>query len=137
MGATLAWVKVVDASRWQLEGASIQAGMDNVVELRSEPPAEAAAFIVHRAWSHYDSAFTESWRIVDPHGRTVREGIDREVVAGAAVPDRGGLTDEIEGQLFEYDDVGYQLVLSVDGREVARADFEVRAPTDAATVQEA
>ena len=135
MGATLAWSKVVDASRWQLEGAHVQAGMENVVELRSEPPSDAAAFIIHRAWSHYDSAFTESWRIADPHGRTVREGIDREVLAGMATPEQGGITDEIEGQLFEYDDVGYQLILSVDGREVARTDFEVRAPSDAGTLQ--
>lgn len=104
--------------------------MDNIVELEGPAPAPARSFVVHRAWSHFDSAFTERWHIRDPHGRTVRDAVEREVLAGDAAPDRGGIFDEIQGQTFEYADTGYQLVIEVDGREVARADFEVREPTD-------
>jgi hypothetical protein len=130
MGATLAWLKVVDTGRWRLEGGPVdlKPGMDNVVELVGEAPSEAAPFVVHRAWSHFDTAFTERWMIRDPHGRTVREGVEREVLASDAMPERGGIVDEVEAQLFEYADVGYQLVIELDGREVARADFEVREP---------
>ncbi|MBA2729773.1 MAG: hypothetical protein H0U48_03360, partial [Euzebyaceae bacterium] len=38
------------------------------------------------------------------------------------------VVDEIDEQQFEYADSGYQLVLEVDGREVARADFDVVEP---------
>ena len=132
MGATLAWLKVVDTARWRLEGGpvNLKPGMDNVVELSGPAPEVAAPFVIHRAWSHFDTAFTERWHIRDPYGRTIRDGIEREVLAGDAAPERGGITDEIEGQLFEYADKGYQLVMEIDGREVARADFEVREPTD-------
>jgi hypothetical protein len=132
MGATLAYVKVVDTGRWRLEGGDVDVkpGMDNVVELEGPAPADARPFVIHRAWSHFDTAFTETWTIRDPHGRTLREGIEREVLAGFASPDQGGITDEIEGQYFEYADTGFQLVLEVDGIEVARADFEVREPKD-------
>jgi len=133
MGATLAWLKVVDTGRWRLEGGDVdlKPGMDNVVLLTGPAPAPAAPFVVHRAWSHFDTAFTEDWHIRDPYGRTVREAVEREVLAGDAAPERGGLVDEVEAMLFEYADTGYQLVISVDGREVARADFEVREPRDA------
>ncbi|MPZ88472.1 MAG: hypothetical protein GEU81_10430 [Nitriliruptorales bacterium] len=99
------------------------------------PPQEAAPFLILRAWTQFGSAFTETWRIRDRHGRTVREGIPREVVAGAAMPAEGGLTDEIEGQHFEYTDDRYQLVIELDGREVARTDFEVRQPSDPRTIR--
>jgi hypothetical protein len=137
MGATLAWLKVVDTQRLQLEGGSVtlKPGIDNIVELTGPAPAEAAPFLVLRAWTQFDSAITESWMIRDPHGRTVHEGITREVLAADAAPNNGGLADEVEGLVFEYGDTGYQLVVSVDGREVARADFEVREPSDGGTVQ--
>ena len=137
MGATLAWVKIVDVRRFRLEGGDkrLEPKMDNVVELTAEAPSEAAPFVVHRAWSHFDSAFTELWVIRDRHGRTLREGIEREVTAETASPQTGGgITDEVAGQIFEYADDGYQLVLHIDGREVARADFEVREPGQGATV---
>lgn len=132
MGATLAWLKVVDTGRWRLAGGDvdIKPGMDNVVLLSGPAPAPAAPFVVHRAWSHFDTAFTEQWHIRDPYGRTVRDAVEREVLAMDAAPGRGGITDEIEGLLFEYADTGYQLVIELDGREVARADFEVREPDD-------
>jgi hypothetical protein len=132
MGATLAWLKVVDTARWRLEGGDrdLKPGMDNIVELEGPAPAEAAPFVVHRAWSHFDGSFTERWHIRDPHGRTVRDAAEREVLASDVAPARGGILDEVAGQLFEYADTGYQLVIEIDDREVARADFEVREPTD-------
>jgi hypothetical protein len=132
MGATLAWLKVVDTGRWRLEGGDfdLRPGIENIVELEGEAPAVARPFVVHRAWSHFDTAFTESWYIRDPNGRTVRAPVEREVLAEFGSPKQGGLTDEIEGQSFDYADKGYQLIIEVEGREVARADFEVREPTD-------
>lgn len=132
MGATLAWLKVVDTARWRLEGGDVdlKPGLQNVVELDQEAPAEARPFVVHRAWSHFDTAFTERWYIRDPNGRTVRPHVEREVIAGFASPQSGGITDEIEGQFFDYADTGYQLIIEIEDREVARADFEVREPTE-------
>lgn len=124
MGAKLKYAKVVDVDLFRRTGGQITPGLDNRVELRGSAPAPAADFEVHRSWYAVDGAFTESWRIVDPHGRTVHEGLEREVVGGNL-----DLADEVADQTFEYADAGYQLVLSVDGREVARADFEVVEPT--------
>lgn len=132
MGATLAWLKVVDTGRWRLEGGDldVKPGMDNIVELIAPAPAPAAPFVVHRAWSQFDTAFTERWYIRDPNGRTVRDRVERQVLATDANPERGGITDEVIDQLFEYADTGYQLVVEIEDREVARADFEVREPTE-------
>jgi hypothetical protein len=41
------------------------------------------------------------------------------------------LRDSAPAEAVEYADVGYQLILEVDGSEVARADFEVREPPQA------
>lgn len=120
MGATLRYAKVVDREGFLRSGAQVRPGLDSVVRLAEEPPAPAASFYILRAWDDVDSAFEETWRIEDPHGRTVREGVPREVRA-----DHGEIADEIDDQTFEYADEGYQLVLEVDGREVARADFPV------------
>jgi hypothetical protein len=133
MGATLAWLKVVDTGRWRLEGGALdlKPGMDNVVELTGPAPADAAPFVVHRAWSNFDTAFTERWYIRDPYGRTIRDPVEREVLAADASPTTSrGIVDEVLDQLFEFTDTGYQLVIEVDEREVARADFEVRELTE-------
>lgn len=135
MGATLAWVKVIDAERYRLEGEDLRPSLESVVELVDAAPAEAAPFLILRAWTQFEGAFTETWRIRDRYGRTIRGGLPREVIAGEGTPDQGGLIDEIEGQQFEYADDGYQLVLHVEGREVARTDFAVREPSDPRTVQ--
>jgi hypothetical protein len=131
MAAKLAWLKVVDADHFRSEGGQVRPGLDNVVELLAPAPAEAAPFLVLRAWDGFDGAFTETWRIEDRHGRTVHEGIEREVLAGIGSVPQGGIADEVAGQAFEYADDGYQVVLEVEGREVARADFEVREPEEA------
>ena len=120
MGARLKFAKVVDRDLFLRTGAQVTPGLDNRVELVGEAPTKAAGFMVRREWYDVEGAFTESWAIQDPHGRTVYSGLDREVVGGNTE-----LVDELDDVLFEYADSNYQLVLSVDGREVARAAFDV------------
>ena len=120
MGARLKFAKVVDRDLFLRTGGEVRPGLENRVELSGTAPAKSAGFAVRRAWYDVEGAFTESLSIQDPHGRTIHEGLDREVVGGNAE-----LVDEIDDLLFEYADAGYQLVLSIDGREVARVDFEV------------
>lgn len=120
MGATLRYAKVVDRDSFQRSGAQIRPGLDSGVQLAGPAPSTAAPFYILRAWDDVGAGVTETWRIVDPHGRTVREGLSREVL-----PEHGDLADEIEDLDVEYADEGYQLVLDIDGREVARADFPV------------
>jgi hypothetical protein len=120
VGATLRYAKVVDRESFQRSGAQVRPGLDSHVALKADAPGPAAPFYILRAWDHVDAGFTETWRIVEPYGRTVREGVAREVLA-----EHGDLADEIDDQEFEYSDEGYQLVLEVDGREVARVDFPV------------
>ena len=120
MGARLKYAKVVDRDLFLRTGGEVKPGTDNRVEVHGDAPAKAAAFTIRREWYDVDGAFTESWSLQDPHGRTVYEGLDREVVGG-----NEELVDEIDDLVFEYADSGYQLVLAVDGREVARADFDV------------
>lgn len=123
MGVSLQYAKVIDRESFLRSGAHIRPGSDSIVRLTGGAPANAAPFYVLRAWKLVDSPFTESWRILDPHGRTVREPVLREVLPGDQ-----DLADEIDDQVFEYADDGYQLVLEVDGREIARADFPVAEP---------
>jgi hypothetical protein len=123
MGATLRYAKVIDREEYQRLGAQARPSLESVVTLKGEAPSPAIDFYVIRSWSDDFDAFTERWRILDPHGMTVREPVQREVLEG-----HGEITDEIVDQTFEYAAPGYQLVLEVDGREVARADFEVREP---------
>lgn len=124
MGATLRYAKVVDRDHFQRTGAQVRPGLDSQVRLKGDAPGPASPFYILRAWDDVDAGFTETWRIVEPHGRTVRESVAREVLA-----EHGDVADEIEDQEFEYADEGYQLVLEVDGREVARVDFPVLEPT--------
>jgi hypothetical protein len=120
VGARLKFAKVVDRDLFLRTGSEVRPGLDNRVQLLGPAPAKSAGFAVRREWYDVDGAFTESWSIQDPHGRTVYTGLDREVVGG-----NSELVDEIDDLLFEYADNGYQLVLSVDDREVARVDFDV------------
>jgi len=123
VGARLKYAKVVDRDLFLRTGAEVRPGLDNRVELHDEAPAKANGFSVRREWYDVEGAFTESWRICDPHGRTLHEGLDREVIGG-----NDELVDDIDDLLFEYADAGYQLILSVDEREVARVDFDVVEP---------
>lgn len=120
MGATLRYAKVVDRESFQRRGAQLRPGLDSGVRLTAPAPSTAAPFYVLRAWDFVGAGFTETWRILEPYGRTIREGLRREVRS-----DHDDLADEIDDQRFEYADDGYQLVLEIDGREVARVDFPV------------
>jgi hypothetical protein len=120
MGVSLRYAKVIDREELQRRGGVVRPGLDSRVRLTKPAPAAAAPFFILRAWDHVNGAFTETWRILDPHGRTVHEPMSREVLPG-----QREIADEIEELMVEYADSGYQLVLEVDGREVARADFPV------------
>ena len=120
MGARLKFAKVVDRDLFLRTGAEVTPGLANRVELLGKAPTKAAGFMVRREWYDVEGAFTESWTLRDPHGRTVYQGLDREIIGGNTEQ-----VDELDDVLFEYADSGYQLVLEVDGREVARADFDV------------
>ena len=120
MGARLKFAKVVDRDLFLRTGAEVTPGLDNRVELLAEAPSKAAGFMVRREWYDVEGAFTETWTIRDPHGRTLYQGLDREVIGGNQEQ-----VDEIDDLVFDYADSGYQLVLEVDGREVARVDFDV------------
>lgn len=120
MGATLRYAKVVDRESFQRSGAKVRPGLDSVVRLKGDAPSLAAPFYVLRAWDDVDAGFSETWRLAEPYGRTIRESVPRAVLA-----EHDDLADEIDDQEFEYADDGYQLILEVDGREVARVDFPV------------
>ena len=128
MGARLKYAKVVDRDLFLRTGGEVRPGLDNRIELQGEAPAKAKGFSLRRQWDDVDGAFTESWRIEDPHGRTLYDGLSREVVGGIEE-----LVDDIDDVLFEYADTGYQLVLGVDDREAARVDFEVAEASDDTT----
>lgn len=120
MGATLRYAKIVDRDSFQRRGAKVRPGLDSGVRLKGEAPSLAAPFYVLRAWDGVDAGFTETWRLVEPYGRTVRESMPRAVLA-----EHDDLADEVDDQEFEYAEERYQLILEVDGREVARVDFPV------------
>jgi hypothetical protein len=128
MGATLRYAKVVDRDYLQEHGG-LSPGTDNIVMLSAEEkPAVARDFFVLRAWDDASGAFEESWRLEDPHGLVVYEGVPRNVLA-----EHGDLSDEVQGVRFDYADQDYQLVLEVDGREVARVSFDVQPPAGPAS----
>lgn len=130
MGATLRYAKVVDRDHLQAHGG-LSPKTDNLVLLRDEPGV-ARDFLILRAWDDVDSAFEETWRLEDPHGQIVYTGTPRTVLA-----EHGDLYDEIQGVRFDYSDNGFQLVLEVEGREVARADFAVSVADDGPVIETA
>jgi hypothetical protein len=114
---------VVDRDTFLRQGGEVRPGLDSEVRLLGDPevdPVPAAPFLVLRGWAEAEGAFTETWRILDPHGRTMHEPVEREVL-----PTETDISDEVPDQRFEYADDGYQLVLEVDEREIARASFRV------------
>ena len=119
MGATLRYAKVVDRDHVQEHGG-LTAATDNVVRLAAAAPATARDFIVARAWDGVEGGIEETWRLEDTNGHVVYRGVPRTVLA-----DDGDIFDELRGVQFEYTDDDYQLVLEVDDREIARADFAV------------
>jgi hypothetical protein len=127
MGATLRYAKVVDRDHLQEHGG-LSPGTDNLVLLRGGEPGVARDFLLLRAWDDFDGAFEETWRLEDPYGQVVYVGTPRTVL-----PEDGDLMDEAQGVRFDYADAGFQLILEIDGREVARTNFTVEVG-DAGTV---
>jgi hypothetical protein len=127
MGATLRYAKIVDRDHLQEHGG-LSPGTDNLVLLRDGEPGVARDFLVLRAWDDVDGAFDETWRLEDPYGQVVYTGTPRAVLA-----EDGDLYDELQGVHFDFGDSGFQLVLEVDGREVARTDFTVAVAGDGVT----
>lgn len=125
MGATLRYAKVIDVDRFTQQGSEIRPGLDSEVRLSGNAPAAAAPFLIIRAWEE-EHAFTETWRVIDPHGRTLREGVPREVMHA-----HQDIADEIRDLEFDYADEGFAVVFEVDGREVARCSFTVLEPSPA------
>lgn len=120
MGATLRYAKVVDRTSFINSGGAIRPGLPSEVRLPDGEPGTADPFYVLRAWDDVDAAFTETWRLVEPEGRTLRTSPPREVLAA-----HGDLSDEVDDAVFEFAADGYTLVLEVDDTEVARVDFSV------------
>lgn len=124
MGATLRYAKVVDRDHVQAHGGLTPA-TDNLVTLPEDAPAVARDFLVLRAWDVDSGGFEETWRLEDVNGHVVYRGTPRTVLA-----EHGEVFDEVQGVRFEYADDAYNLVLEVDGREVARTDFAVTVTAD-------
>lgn len=123
MGATLRYAKVVDRDHVQAHGGLTPA-TDNLVTLAEDAPAVARDFLVLRAWDVDSGGFEETWRLEDGHGHAVYRGTPRTVLA-----EHDDIFDEVQGVRFEHTD-DHQLVLEVDGREVARTDFAVVVTAD-------
>lgn len=122
MGAQLRYAKIVDLDAYQRQGTKVHPALPSGVELTADDPSTTRPFLVLRAWDDFD-AMTETWRIRDPNGLTVYGPVTREVLA-----EESELVDEIIDMQVEEADDGYQLVLEVDGGEVARADFPIHPP---------
>ena len=131
MGVTLRYAKVIDRDEFMRRGGQVSPGLDSVVHLPAGAvegtPTEALPFLVLRSWAEASGSFTERWYVRDPHGRTVHEPLEKEIPVphSELLTEPIELSDEVLGVPFEYADAGYQLVLEIDGREVARVDFDV------------
>jgi hypothetical protein len=124
VGARLTYAKVIDRERFYIRGGKIHPGLDNEV-LVDDEPGKAGAFLVLRAWSNEHGTFTEQWRIRDPEGALVYEGLPREIhIASDSHVER--LEDEVAELDFEYTADDYQVVFALDEREVARVRFSVK-----------
>ncbi len=124
MGARLAYAKVIDREAFYIKGASLHPGLHNEVTLQKEP-GEAGAFLVLRGWERDRGTFTEQWRIEEPEGRIVYESLPRELhLATQTHLER--LEDEVADLDFEFAADDYNVVFTLDEREVARVTFAVK-----------
>ena len=124
MGAKLRYAKVLDREAFMIKGGKLHPGLANEIVVNGEP-GSAAAFVVFRGWGDDHGSFTEQWRIEDPEGRTVYESIPREIhVASNGHVER--LEDEVVDLDFEFAADDYEVVFTLDEREVARARFAVK-----------
>lgn len=124
MGARLHYAKVIDRAVYYVRGGRIHPGLDNEVLLHEEP-GPAGAFLVMRAWGDDHGTFTEQWRLESPGGAKVYESLPRELHFATATHVEK-LEDEVADLDFEYASDDYNLVFTLDEREVARLRFPVR-----------
>lgn len=124
MGAKLRYAKVLDRQAFMIKGGKLHPGLENEIVVNDEP-GQAGAFIVFRGWGDHHGSFTEQWRIEEPEGRKVYESIPREInIATNGHVER--LEDEVADLDFEFAADDYEVVFTLDEREVARARFAVK-----------
>lgn len=124
MGARLMYAKVIDRQLFYDKGGRVHPGLENEIMLPEEPGV-AAAFLVLRGWSDDHGTCTESWKLVTPGGTALYESTAREI--HLATPGHvEKLQDEVADLEVTYATDDYEVVFSLDGREVARTTFGVR-----------
>ena len=123
MGARLKYAKVIDRQLYFEKGGRVQPGLENQI-LLPEEPGVAAAFLVLRGWSDDHGTCTESWKLVTPGGTALYQSIPREIHL-ATTEHVEKLEDEVADLEVEYATDDYEVVFSLDGREVARATVPV------------
>lgn len=124
MGARLKYAKVIDRQLFYDRGGRVHPGLENEILVPDEPGV-AAAFLVLRGWSDDHGTCTETWKLVTPGGTAVYESTPREIHL-ATNGHIEKLEDEVADLKVEYATDDYEVVFSLDGREVARAIVPVR-----------
>ena len=124
MGARLQYGKVIDRKLYMDRGGRVHPGLENEVVLLREP-GPAAVFLVLRAWTDDHGSFTEQWQIESPGGSVLYKSTPREIYL--ATPRHvEKLEDEVADLEFEFAADDYEVVCTLDDREVARVTFTVR-----------
>lgn len=124
MGARLKYAKVIDRQLFYDRGGRVHPGLENEI-LLPEEPGIAAAFLVLRGWGDDHGTCTETWRLKTPGGTTLYESTPREL--HLATPEHvEKLEDEVADLKVIYATDDYEVVFSLDGREVARATVPMR-----------
>ena len=124
MGARLQYAKVIDRKAFLIKGGRVHPGLENEVVVNGEP-GKAAAFLVLRAWVDDHGTFTEQWRIEAPGGLRVYESVPRELhMPTTSHVER--LEDEVVDLDIDFAADDYNLIFSLDERDVARVTFPVR-----------
>ncbi len=124
MGARLQYAKVIDRELFYERGGKVHPGLESEVLLKDEP-GPSMAFLVLRGWTDDTGTFTEQWKIEGTGGGVIYESVPREIHL-ATTEHVEKLSDEVVDLEFQYSSDDYACVFVLDGREVARARFEVR-----------
>jgi hypothetical protein len=133
LGARLRYAKVIDRKLFMVRGGRLHPGLDSEVVLLDEP-GPAGAFLVLRAWGDDHGTVTEQWRIESPGGSVLYKSAPREI--HLATPRHiEKLEDEISDLEFLFAAEDYEVVFSLDDRDVARATFPVRIESERAEAE--